>query len=78
MRKTRAKRTTIPVLDKVICDKCSKEMNVEHGSCYSGGEITLTAGYRSIYDTYSATYDVCDTCLGKLIQFIEKKTAKHG
>ncbi len=69
MLKTKIEKREHEIIEKLICDKCGKEITpediMEWQESYS---IVFTGGYGSVFgDGVTVTCDLCQDCLKDLI-----------
>ena len=68
MRQYRTKKKEINELDKIICNKCGKEIEVIRGVAQEDVlEVNKRWGYFSNKDNQEDVFDLCEDCYDELV-----------
>ena len=68
MRQYRIKMIETKELEKMICNKCGKEIAVEYGEPAEGVlHVDCTWGYYSEKDGQRHRFDLCESCYDELL-----------
>ena len=68
MRQYKRERQEINELDKIICNKCGKEIEVIKGVAQEDYlEVTKRWGYFSNKDNQEDAFDLCEDCYDELV-----------
>lgn len=71
--KTYKKKLT-KTIDKIICDTCGKDCTIiEPAHEHEYAELSATWGYFSNQDGIQYDIQLCETCFGEVIEFLNKK-----
>ncbi len=63
----------VPVLDKIICDMCHKEIKKNNvGNYVDYFHLNKTWGYDSSKDGRTDDFDICEECYDKILKLITK------
>jgi hypothetical protein len=75
MRTTKKVITSVEndVVEKIICNKCGKDLNYSFHECYSGSHVWIVSGYGSRHDGTDMDFDLCCDCVDELLRSLLHK-----